>query len=132
MTAIIAVEQVLSAARQLVDAFGSHRRDEYFASFAPDATFIFHTTPGVLGSRAEFEAEWDRWEREDGFQVLECSSRDQNVQMAGDVAIFTHRVATRVRSVGETLTSDERETIVFRRDAGGRWLAIHEHLSPTP
>lgn len=125
-------EQALSAARHLLEAFGAHRRDEYFACFAPDATFIFHTTPRVLGSRADFEAEWDRWEREDGFTVLECTSRDQHVQMAGDVAIFTHRCATRVRSNGEELTSDERETIVFRRDADGQWLAIHEHLSPAP
>jgi len=126
------VEQVLSAARHLLEVFGAHRRSDYFACFAPDATFIFHTTPSTLGSRAEFEAEWDRWEREDGFRVLDCASRDQNVQMAGAVAIFTHRVATRVRSQGGELTSNERETIVFQRDAGGRWLAIHEHLSPVP
>jgi ketosteroid isomerase-like protein len=25
---------------------------------------------------------------------------------------------------------DERETIAFRREAGGRWMAVHEHLSP--
>lgn len=126
------VEQVLSAAQDLVEAFGRHRRDEYFACFTPDATFIFHTTPRVLGSRAALEAEWDRWEREDGFRVLECASRDQSVQMAGDVAIFTHGVSTRVRNQGEELTSNERETIVFRRDPDSRWLAIHEHLSPTP
>lgn len=126
------VEQVLSAAQHLVEAFGAHRRDEYFACFASDATFIFYTSPSTLGSRAEFETEWDRWVREDGFTVLDCASRDQRVQVAGDVAIFTHRVATHVRSQGEELTSDERETIVFRRDADGRWLVIHEHLSPTP
>ncbi|HTZ92370.1 MAG TPA: hypothetical protein VMB74_08240 [Streptosporangiaceae bacterium] len=28
-------------------------------------------------------------------------------------------------------TVAERETIVFRRD-GGRWAAVHEHLSPDP
>lgn len=126
------VQQVRSAAQHLIDVFGAHRRNEYFACFAPDATFIFYTTPSVLGSRAEFETEWDRWEREDGFRVLECGSRDQSIQMAGEVAIFTHRVATRVRSQGEELTSDERETIVFQRSDDGRWLAIHEHLSPTP
>ena len=124
--------EVRSAAQHLIDAFGAHHRDEYFACFAPDATFIFYTTPSVLGSRAAFEAEWDRWEREDGFRVLECGSRDQSIQMAGDVAIFTHRVATRLRSQGEEISSDERETIVFQRNADGRWLAIHEHLSPTP
>ncbi len=54
------------------------------------------------------------------------------MQLAGDVAVFTHRVSTRALSGGEEVTTDERETIVFRREADGRWLAIHEHLSPTP
>jgi ketosteroid isomerase-like protein len=26
----------------------------------------------------------------------------------------------------------ERETIVFRRHADGRWLGVHEHLSSQP
>lgn len=126
-------DQVLAAARHLLEAFGAHRRDEYFACFAEDATFIFYTTPNVLGARAAFEAEWDRWVREDGFAVLECTSGDQTVQMVGGaVAIFTHSVSTRARGQGEERTSDERETIVFRREGDGRWLAIHEHLSPTP
>jgi ketosteroid isomerase-like protein len=85
----------------------------------------------VLGSRAAYEAEFRQWE-EDGFRVLDCSSRDQLVQLAGDIAVFTHRVATRALSGGEEVATDERETIVFRREADGRWLAIHEHLSPTP
>ena len=29
------------------------------------------------------------------------------------------------------MTIGERETIVFEK-SGGRWLAIHEHLSPDP
>lgn len=122
---------VLSAARRLVDAFGAHRREEYFACFAPDATFVFYTTPGVLGSRAAYEAEFTSWEV-DGFRVIGCKSQDQLVQLAGDVAVFTHRVSTRALSGGEEVTTDERETIVFRRETHGRWLAIHEHLSPTP
>jgi ketosteroid isomerase-like protein len=125
------VTEVLTAARRLVEAFGAHRREEYFACFAQDATFVFYTTPAVLGSRAEYEAEFDRWER-DGFRVLECTSRDQLVQLAGNAAVFSHRVATRAMSGGAEVSSDERETIVFRREGDGRWLAIHEHLSPTP
>jgi ketosteroid isomerase-like protein len=85
----------------------------------------------VLGSRASYEAEFQRWEQ-DGFRVVGCSSEDQLVQLAGDVAVFTHRVLTRALSGGEEVTSDERETIVFRREGDGRWLAIHEHLSATP
>lgn len=122
---------VLSAARSLVEAFGAHRRGEYFAFFAPDATFVFYTTPRVLGSRAEYETEFTDWER-DGFRVLGCTSHDQLVQVVDDVAVFTHRVSTHALIGGEEVTTEERETIVFRRETDGRWLAIHEHLSPTP
>ena len=128
-----APDEVAEAARRLVAAFGSHRRADYFACFATDATFVFYTTAAFLGSRAEYEAEFDRWEA-DGFLVLSCDSTDQRVQVAGDAGVFTHRVATRALVGGEEVASDERETIVFRRERDGRWLAIHEHLSamPTP
>lgn len=125
------VEEVLAAASRLVEAFGGHRRDEYFACFAPDATFVFYTTAAFLGSRAEYEAEFERWEQ-DGFRVISCASSDRRVQVAGGAAVFTHRVATRAIAGGEQVDSDERETIVFRREPDGRWLAIHEHLSATP
>jgi ketosteroid isomerase-like protein len=123
---------VLAAADRCVAAFGAHRRDDYFACFAPDATFVFHTTPRVLASRAEWEAEWDRLEREHGFRVLSCGSSERRVQLLGDVAVFTHRVHTMLRVDGVEEAVDERETIVFHRGADGVWLAVHEHLSPLP
>lgn len=124
---------VANAAAKLVAAFASHNRAEYFACFAPDATFVFHTTPAVLKSRAAFEEEWDRWEEEDAFHVLSCDSREQIVQELGtDAAVFIHRVATKASFGGELLETEERETIVFRREPDGQWLAVHEHLSPAP
>jgi hypothetical protein len=55
------------------------------------------------------------------------------VQVLGDVAVFTHRVATRVVLDAAEQDLDERETIVFTRagdpESDG-WLAVHEHLSP--
>ena len=49
------------------------------------------------------------------------------------MAIFSHDVATRLRIQGTESLNHERETIVFRREQQqGRWLAVHEHLSPTP
>ena len=36
---------VTEAADRLLVAFSSHDRDGYFACFAPDATFLFHTSP---------------------------------------------------------------------------------------
>lgn len=117
------------AADRLVEAFGRHDRDAYFACFAPDATFLFHTTPGLLGSRAAYEALWRTWES-DGFRVLGCTTADRRIDLVtADIAILTHDVRTRIAGVdGE---QHERETIVFRKDGNG-WLAVHEHLSPAP
>ena len=125
-------EGVLDAAARVVAAFGSGDLDRYFASFAADATFLFHSTDRVLTSTADYRAEWAEWERAEGFRVLECSSSEQRVQDLGDVAVFTHRVRTRVSSGGAQAELHERETIVFQRDSHGRWVAVHEHLSPDP
>jgi len=123
-------EEVLAAAGRLVEAFANHDVQRYFAAFREDATFVFHTHPQVLRSRAQYQELWRAWE-EDGFRVLSCVSSDQLVQDLGAAAVFTHRVATRVSSGGAEEQLDERETIVFVRD-GDRWLAVHEHLSPAP
>ncbi len=78
--------EVVRAAERIVEAYGAHDTERYFASFHPDATFLFYTSPRRLGSVAEFRAEWERWEREDGFRVLDCRSSDQHIQLLGDVA----------------------------------------------
>jgi ketosteroid isomerase-like protein len=128
-----AEQQVLAAATALVEAFGRHDTAAYFTAFRRDATFSFHTHPEPLRSRAAYEELWRSWEA-DGFRVLGCTSSEQHVQLLGateDVAVFTHRVATRVRpGTGHAEESlDERETIVFARGDDG-WVAVHEHLSP--
>ncbi|QFY62871.1 nuclear transport factor 2 family protein (plasmid) [Rhizobium grahamii] len=125
-------DAVLAAADSLVDAFGRHDRDRYFAAFAPEATFIFHNLDRRLGTRAEYEAEWVLWESRDGFRVRACRSSDRDVRIAGPIAIFTHSVETDLTFNGEPVTSAERETIVFEKQVTGEWLAIHEHLSPRP
>jgi ketosteroid isomerase-like protein len=123
--------QVLEAADRLVAAFGEGRMDDYFACFHPRATFVFYTAGRRLESAAEWRELWDSLVREEGFEVLECSSSARRVQELGDVAVFTHDVETRVstRAGGEE-TLRERETIVFARAEDGTWLAVHEHLSP--
>jgi ketosteroid isomerase-like protein len=121
---------VLAAAASLVEAFGRHDVEAYFAAFHPEATFVFYTHPTPLRSRAAYEELWRSWEQ-DGFRVLSCASSDQHVQELGDVAVFTHRVATRVRFGADEESLDERETIVFARSGEG-WVAVHEHLSPAP
>lgn len=123
-------DEVRAAARQLVEAFAAHDTEAYFTSFATDATFVFHTHEVPLPSREAYRELWTSWEQ-DGFRVLSCSSSEQQVQVLGaDVAVFNHRVHTVVRTGDEREALDERETIVFHRQPGGQWLAVHEHLSP--
>jgi ketosteroid isomerase-like protein len=123
--------QVLEAADRLVSAFGEGRVDDYFACFHPRATFVFYTAERRLESTAEWRELWDWLVREEGFEVLECSSSGRRVQELGDAAVFTHDVETRVSTFagGEEILR-ERETIVFVRQDEGSWLAVHEHLSP--
>jgi ketosteroid isomerase-like protein len=124
-------DEVLAAARHLVERFGRHDTAAYFDCFSPDATFIFHSTAARLASRAEYQRLWRQWEHEDEFRVLSCASARPAVQDLGDVGVFSHDVTTVVRTRAGEETLRERETIVFRRD-GGRWTAVHEHLSPDP
>jgi ketosteroid isomerase-like protein len=117
----------LRAATELVAAFGSHDTRAYFDGFAPEATFLFHAEPELVPNRAAYEAMWTEWERE-GFRVLSCRSLEPRVDLVtDDVAVFTHRVRTRLAGIEDEQC--ERETIVFRREAGGGWLGVHEHLS---
>lgn len=121
---------VRMAADSIVAAFGRQDSASYFSRFAPEASFTFHTTARRLNSRVEYEAEWQSWKHA-GFRVRSCSSSDQQVQLYGDIAIFTHSVQTEVTTPEGDSTLLERESIVFQwRD--GSWIAIHEHLSPQP
>ena len=125
-------EEVRRAAATLVAAFGRGDLDAYFDCFAADATLLFHSTDALLPSTADYRAEWARWEDGQDFGVLDCATSDTDVRLHGDTAVLTHRVRTTVRASGATSVLHERETIVFRRQDDGRWLAVHEHLSPAP
>jgi uncharacterized protein (TIGR02246 family) len=123
--------EIRAASEALVEAFGRGDLDAYFGSFADDATFLFHTTDRRLTSTEDYRREWAQWVAEDGFAVLDCLSEDRLVQVFGDAAVFTHRVRTTVSTNEGESVLRERETIVFaKRD--GRWVAVHEHLSPDP
>lgn len=127
---LTAVQEVLDAAAKIVSDFGAHNTADYFAGFDADATFMFYTHTERLNSRADYEALWSKWESEDGFKVHVCRSSNQKVQLLGDdAAVFTHLVSSDIEFGGEVSTIAERETIVFER-IDGRWLAVHEHLSP--
>lgn len=122
--------EVLAIAAALVDAFGRGEKSTYFGFFAPDATFIFHSSPEQFGSRRAYEQEWESW-CDDGWRVVSCRSLSPSVRVfSGSVAIFTHEVLTDIEVRGEHQSLHERESIIFTRDNDGSWLAVHEHLSP--
>jgi len=134
----MSTHQVLQAAADLVAAFARNDRAAYFSAFTVDASFVFYTLPQPLLSRDAYQALWDSWRRDEGFEVLSCTSSNAVVSLQGDVAIFIHDVATELRMNGEQFNSQERETIVFKRQGSrteqqeGLWLACHEHLSAMP
>lgn len=117
------------AASTLVEAFAANDTARYFACFSHDATFVLHTEPDVMWDRDSYLARWRSWEA-DGFHVQACQSVDGRVQLLGpDTAAWIHQVRTQLAGVAGV--QHERETIIFHR-ADGRWLAVHEHLSPGP
>jgi ketosteroid isomerase-like protein len=118
----------LAAIDAIIDDFGNNRPVEYFAGFAPDATFLFHTSPARLESRAEYEALWAQWVAEDDFAVVSCVSTNRRIQIFGDTAIFTHNVETVLSLGGALETAQERESIIMQR-RHGHWVCVHEHLS---
>lgn len=112
----------------LIESFGRHDRDAYFGYFAEDATFMFHSSPARLESRAEYETLWREWETLGEFQVLSCASTNRRLQLFGNTAVFSHDVLTEARMAGITETIAERETIVMQFE-NEKWLCVHEHLS---
>lgn len=120
---------VLAAAGRMILAFSSHDKQNYFAAFSEQASFYFHNLDRLLTSRAEYETEWKSWEDDHQFYVHACRSSERNIQMLGNVAVFTHQVSTDISFDSEKMTNHERETIVFERSVTGDWLGVHEHLS---
>ena len=127
-----AAEEVQRAATALVSAFGSSDVNRYLACFREDATFLFHATDRPQASREEYRQEWASWVRDDEFRVLGCQSSGTHVQVLGDTAVLTHAVHTTVSTRAGREALRERETIVFHREPSGQWLAVHEHLVPSP
>jgi ketosteroid isomerase-like protein len=123
-------DQVEAAASAIVDAFAATDGERYFAAFAPDATFVFHSEPARLDDRAAYERLWADWV-EGGWRVVSCSSSERHVQSFPGGAVFTHSVDTSVETPDGGESYRERETIVFRADDTGL-VAVHEHLSPMP
>ncbi|MGW4928222.1 YybH family protein [Agromyces sp. NPDC004153] len=123
-------QEVLAAADAIVDAFAATDGDRYFATFAPEASFVFHTESDRLDDRATYERLWAEW-IESGWRVTSCTSSNRHVHTFPGGAVFAHDVDTAVETGDGPDAYRERETIVFRAD-GDRLVAVHEHLSPFP
>ena len=119
--------EVHAAADAIVEAFNATDGDRYFSLFAPNASFVFHSEPHRLDSRADYERLWAGWVQ-DGWRVIECVSTDHLVQTFPGGGVFSHTVFTQVHTPEGDDSYRERETIVFQVD-GERLLAVHEHLS---
>lgn len=130
-TSALTREEVQQAAATLVAAFAATDTDTYFGCFSPEASFVFHGEPDRLSDRAAYERLWAGW-LSAGWRVVSCVSTNAVVQLCGDAAVFVHDVSTSTSTGGETETTSERETIVFRRAADGSVTAVHEHLSLAP
>ncbi len=122
-----ATSQVREVYERLMNAFAQADTDRYFECFHERASFVF---PGeeVLDSRSAYHAAWLQWQRE-GQRFTDVVATDVRIRVFGSTAILTHRIQTTVEAQGETSVDRERESIVFS-EIGGRWVAIHEHLSP--
>ena len=125
----MAIREVQEAYEQLMNSFASGDSDEYFACFHHDASFVFPDEP-LLEPRSAYRSAWSRW-RSEGVLFTDVVADDVRVRVFGDTAVVTHRIATTVNVSGNTAVDRERESIIFARMAG-RWLAVHEHLSPEP
>ncbi len=126
------IAEVLAAADRLIAAYGNWDIEAYLAFFAPDVRLIFYHDARIFDSRAAWATELAKLDSE-GYKILSCTSTNQHVDVYGEVAIFTHDVTTVELSVsGSKGMLKERETIIFKLQEDGRWLAVHEHLSGKP
>ncbi len=124
-------EAVAHAARILVEAFSDFDRNAYFASFHEDADFIFYNSDVTFASRADYETAWSSWV-DSGWRVRKCESVNARIRVLDDRhAVFTHEVFTTLDTQEGTMSTHERETIIFAR-YDMSWLAVHEHLSSVP
>lgn len=120
-------KEVLQAHEQLVSAFREGR--DKFPSFAREATIV--DGGRWFGSLAEYRGAWDAWVAEHGPLVpdsVETSVLD--LRVFGDTALLIQSIESRARTEAGEETEHEIETIVFGREPDGRWLVIHQHLSP--
>jgi ketosteroid isomerase-like protein len=124
--------EVREAYDRLVTAFREGRWDDKFASFSGDATFV--DGGRWFGSLDEYRTAWKRWEAEqDALPVpLSVETCIRKLKMLGQAAVLTHSIESRQPTDAGEETVHEIETIVFGKQPDGRWLIVHQHISPQP
>jgi ketosteroid isomerase-like protein len=119
--------EVLEAYERLVRAFREGR--DKFPSFADEATIV--DGGRWFGSLAEYREAWEAWVAEHGPLVPDSlETRVLDLRVFGDTAVLIQSIESRERTDAGGETEHEIETIVFGRQLDGRWLVIHQHLSP--
>ena len=124
--------EVREAYERLVAAFREGRWDDKFACFAEEATVV--DGGRWFGSLDEYRAEWNRCAAEqDALRgPVSVDTRMMKLQMLGQAAVLTHSINSRERTDAGEETVHEVEAIVFGKQPDGRWLIVHQHLSPQP
>jgi ketosteroid isomerase-like protein len=124
--------EVREAYEGLVAAFREGRWAEKFTYFAEEATVV--DGGRWFGSLDEYRTAWNRWaSQHDTLPVpLSVDTRVMKIQMLGDVAVLTHSIESREQTGTGEETAHEVETIVFGKQPDGRWLIVHQHISPQP
>ena len=121
---------VLEAYERLVATFREGRWEDKFTYFAEEATVV--DGGQWFGSLEELRAAWNRWAaQQDSLPVpLSVDTRVLKLQMLGQSAVLTHSVEIRERTDEGEETAHEVETMVFGKQPDGRWLIVHQHISP--
>jgi ketosteroid isomerase-like protein len=123
---------VLEVYERLVNAFREGRWEDKFACFADEATVV--DSSNWFSSLEEYRAAWNEWAAsQDTLPVpLSVDTRVMKLQMLDGAAVLTHSIESRERTDTGEETVHEVETIVFGKQSDGRWLIVHQHLSPQP
>jgi ketosteroid isomerase-like protein len=122
--------EVLEAYERLVASFREGRWQDKFASFAEEATVV--DGGRWFESLDEYRSAWNEWAAQHDVVSVPLSddTRIMKLQMLGQAAVLTHSMEGRERTDAGEETVHEVETIVFGKQPDGRWLIVHQHLSP--
>jgi len=124
------IRQLIAKYTAAADAADVNLASEVWLN-SPDVSFIH-----PLGHAHGWEQVKDFYQRVMGapYSERQLTVRDIAVHVYGDSAwseFYWHFVA-KLRSSGATVTTDGRETQIYRKVDAGRWALVHVHYSGMP